>query len=132
MQKFSLTMLFVISLAGCGSLQNLSTEDIIQPQYMRRAELLDLTIVQIQQSIYDYSAKCTQMMPLSVNPSKPNTALYLETMMGLTQANPGIVVVFDQIGNKTQAVSYSYNYSFKWPGRIDDIFEAIKNPAKCR
>jgi len=122
----------VVLLAGCGAMQNLSTEDIIQPQYLRRSEVIEKTIPEIQQAIFDYSAKCTQLPPLRVNPSNPKTALYLTTMMGLTQANPGIVITFNQSGERTQAASYSYNYGFAWPSRIDDIFEAINNPTKCR
>lgn len=126
------SMLSVFVLASCGAMQNLSTEDIIQPQYLRRSELLEMTISQIQQSIYDYSAKCTQLRPLRVNPSNPTTALYVETTMGLSQANPGIVLVFNETGNQTKVDSYSYNYSFAWPGRIDNLNEAIKNPSQCR
>lgn len=132
MPKPFITILLAIVLSACGAMQDLSTEDIIQPQYLRRSETLQMTIPQIQQAIYDYSAKCTQLLSLRVNPSEMETALYVETTMGLSRATPGIVVVFHQKGDKTQAASYSYNYSFKWPGRINDIFEAIKNPSQCR
>lgn len=129
--KFSVALL-AVTLSGCGSLQNFTTEDIMTQEYERRSEVLDMTIPQIQQALYDYSAKCTQYPPLRINPSDSNKALFLTVMPGLTQANPAIIIQFTQSGQQTKVVSYSYYYSFGWPGQIDDIYEAIKDPKKCR
>jgi hypothetical protein len=128
----ALTVFSTLMLAGCGALQNLSTEDIIQPEYLRRSEVLEMTIPQIQQAFYDYSAKCTQLRQPRINPSNPKVALYVEETIGLSQANPGIVFVFTETGTTTRVDSYSYSNSFAWPGRVENIWKAIKNPKQCR
>jgi hypothetical protein len=127
-----LSLTTLLFLTGCGSLQNLSTQDVIQPEYLRRTETFDLTIPQIRQSIFDYSIKCSLLPNLIINPSNSNSAVFQTQMMGLTQANPGIIIVFTQTGKQTLAMSYSYYYGIMWQGEIDDIFEAIKDPSKCR
>ena len=125
-------LLLLLFLTGCGSLQNLTTSEIMQPEYLRRTEIFAMTIPEIQQSLYNYSAKCALMPALRINASNPNSAILQTQTMGLTQSNPGIVFEFTQNRKETQIKSYSYNYSFAWPSKIDDIFEAIKNPDKCR
>jgi hypothetical protein len=71
------------------------------------------------------------MPSLRINPSNPNSAILQTQTIGLTQANPGVVVEFTQTEKQTKAVGYSYNYAFGWPGQINDIFDAVMNPDKC-
>lgn len=124
-------VLLFLFLSGCGSWQNLTITDIAQPAYLRRTEVLDLTLPQIQKALYDYSAKCNLMPQLRIDPSNPNAAILQTEMMGLTQANPGIVIEFMQTGKQTKAIGYSYYYNFAWPSAMERIFEAIKMPSKC-
>jgi hypothetical protein len=130
--KLNISFLLILFLTGCSVLQNLSTEDVTKEEYLRRTETLAMTIPEIQQSLYNYGAKCKLMPTLRINPTNPNLAILQTQTMGLTQLNPEIVLMFTQSGKETQIKSYSYDYSFARPGNMDEIFEAIKNPDKCR
>ena len=132
MLKRIFPLMLLSLLSGCGNYQNLNTADILKPEYVRRSEVLNMTIPQIQQALYDYSAKCTQVTALRVNPSNPNSAIYQTSMHGLTQANPAVIILFTQTGNRTQAVGYTYYSNVGWQSQVDDIFDAIKDPTKCK
>lgn len=129
-RKF-LTALACVILSACGQFQNLSTEDVTTTQYLRKTVVLDMTILQIQQAIYDYNSNCRRQLPeIRVNPSKPDSGIMVYSMMGLTQANPAVVIKFNQSGKKTNVVGYTYYLSSE--SVINDTLDTIKNPTVCK
>lgn len=132
MQKRFFVLVGCLVLTGCIAFQNLTTEDIIQPEYLRRTAVIEKTIPQIQQALFDYSAKCSLMPALRVNPSDPNSAILQTTTMGLTKLNPAIVIVLTQTGKQTKADGYSYSYEFAWPTRMDELFQPLIDPSICK
>lgn len=132
MQKRFLSLTACVTLTGCIAFQNLTTEDILRPEYLRRTATIEKTIPQIQQALYDYSAKCSLMPALRINPSDPNSAILQTTTIGWTKQNPAIVIQLTQNGKQTKAEGYSYSYEFAWPTRMDELFQPLVDPTICK
>ena len=121
----------LLLLTGCSAMQDLTVDDLKQPENLRREKAFSQTIAQIRKSIFDYSSKCDLQKNIYVDPGNTNFGTISFEGMGLTRNNISVLIEFNQTQIGTEAKGYSYNETSA-SYFIDRIFKVIEFPEKCQ
>lgn len=120
----------VLVLAGCAQLQNVTVDEIRNPEYQRTEGEIAKTIPQIQRAMYDYGASCRNIGQLAIDPSNSGRATYATFMPGITDASAALLIDLQEAGPNTKYQGYTY-YS-TWAKRIEDAVYAMSGGKDCR
>ncbi len=117
-------------LAGCGQLQNVTVSELRTPENLRKEGTINLSIAQIQQSLYDYGKSCRPLSPLVINPSDPTRATYIVTMMGWSKASAAQVVDLREAApGRTEYQAYTYYKPLN--DHLDELITSMSDPTIC-
>lgn len=120
----------VVSLVGCGQLQNVNVADIRNSEHLRSERDFPLTMQQVADALYKYGTVCRDLPALRIDPANPRNAYLTFPMMGRSDSSAGAHMTFQQVGQTTHVKAYTYYSS--WTHYVDQVYAAIERPDSCK
>lgn len=126
-------LLFVILafVAGCHMLQNLTVDDIRNTKYFYREYTLDVSICEINKSLYAHASSCRPICNFKVNPENGHEAIITIGMTGFTDTSITFVMDFKENPQTSKTTIRAYSYHAGWRKYGDRVIRAIQNPGDC-
>lgn len=130
-KSIALAVMFFLAvfLWACAPMQNLSVEDVRTPNKLVREGRINMPLEMAtycsQKTIYN----CGQGVSISINPDDNKLGTIFVHGMGLTQANPYIIVDIADMGD--HCVYKGYSAMLTWNSLIDRYIQMINNCGKC-
>jgi len=122
--------LFLVSLilAGCAAVQNVTSYDLRTKQYHRISQTLPVSVEQIQGALFQHGLRC-RPLDIQVDPQDKRHAYMSLAAMGRSNASMIVLLEFQQSGNSTLAIGYSFYETDKTV--LEQWLRAISDPNYC-
>lgn len=116
---------------GCVPFQNLSMEDVRNEDHFVKEGSIPMSIEKIDYCLKQYSYNCKKIDSITINPENTKEASLIGYGMGLTQANPYVIIDFIEQNDGTTKYK-GYTAISTWNSSIDYGINVILDCGQCK
>lgn len=119
-----------ICLLGCAAMQNLDMKDVRVEKNVIGSGEFSYSLSEINTFIEKYNYNCNSTARLTFDGTDNKKASYILYNTGLTQANPYLIVDFNEQDGKTSYTSYAIYKT--WKHHEQDLIQLISSRGECK
>jgi hypothetical protein len=126
----ALMLATAIAVFGCHATKNLTVGDIRSQEHFYKRVVVDKSVAEIRQAIYQFVTTCRPLGDFHVDPNSDREAQMIFSAPGFSAMSAIVVMDFSEQADK-QTLINAYSYYSTWYKRVDEVIDAINAPKKC-